>query len=154
VSDRTIRTFTTAFKEQAVLRLEAGEQGTALAAELGVRRKLLYDWRKAWRRLGVAGLNRKRGPKAGLLRSGDPPGGAAPADPPAHPSATADRQGLHRPADPLAQAQARIAELERLVGRQQVDLDFFRRALRLTDADKVADKANATAPTSTRSSRP
>ena len=29
------------------------------------------------------------------------------------------------PADPLAQAEARIAELERLVGRQQVDLDFF-----------------------------
>ncbi len=33
------------------------------------------------------------------------------------------------PADPLAQAQAQVAELERLVGRQQVDLDFFRRAL-------------------------
>jgi transposase-like protein len=150
VSNRTIRTFTTEFKEQAVLRLEAGEQGTALAAELGVRRKLLYDWRKAWRRLGVAGLNRQRGPKPGLLRSGDPPGGAAPAGPPAHPQAAADRQGPRRPADPLAQAQARIAELERLVGRQQVDLDFFRRALRLTDADQ----ANATAPTSTRSSRP
>lgn len=115
MSDRTNRVFTTAFKERAVLRLEAGEQFSALAAELGVRRKLLYDWRKAWRRLGVAGLNRKRGPKPGLLGSGGPPGGAA----------------------PLAQAQARIAELERLVGRQQVDLDFFRKALRLTDADRA-----------------
>ena len=154
MSDRTNRVFTTAFKEQAVLRLEAGEPFSALAAELGVRRKLLYDWRKAWRRLGVAGLNRKRGPKPGLLRSGDPPGAAAPAGPPLLVDGPADRQGLQRPANPLTQAQLRIAELERLVGRQQVDLDFFRRALRLTDADKVADKANATAPTSTRSSRP
>ena len=29
---------------------------------------------------------------------------------------------------------ARIEELERLVGRQQLDLDFFRKALRLADA--------------------
>jgi transposase-like protein len=133
VSDRTKRVFTTEFKERAVSRLEAGEQFSALAAELGVRRKLLYEWRKAWRRLGVEGLNRKRGPKPGGSRSAiratdrDPPGFG-----------------------PLAQAQARIAELERLVGRQQVDLDFFRRALRLTDADGP----NATAPASTRSSQP
>ena len=55
MSDRTPRLFTTQFKERAVLRLEAGEQFSALAAELGVRRKLLYDWRKAYRQLGVAG---------------------------------------------------------------------------------------------------
>jgi transposase len=33
-----------------------------------------------------------------------------------------------------ARAKARIEELERLVGRQQLDLDFFRKALRLADA--------------------
>ena len=76
MSDRTNRVFTTEFKERAVLRLKAGEAFSALAAELGVRRKLLYDWRKAWRQLGVAGLNRKRGPKTGMLRTGGPPGGA------------------------------------------------------------------------------
>jgi transposase-like protein len=154
VSDRTNRIFTTEFKRAAILRLEAGEGYSALAAELGVRRKLLYDWRKAWLAHGVDGLNRKRGPKpgpkTGMVRSGSPPGGAAPADAPAHPQSAADRQASLRPADPLAQAQARIAELERLVGRQQVDLDFFRRALRLTDADI----AKGTAPASTRSSRP
>jgi transposase-like protein len=133
MSDRTPRLFTTEFKERAVLRLEAGEQFSALAAELGVRRKLLYDWRKAYRQLGVAGLNRKRGPKPGGQ-------GQGPSFPPDHTA----------PADPLMQAQARIAELERLVGRQQVDLDFFRRALRLTDAAVPS----ATAPASTRSSRP
>jgi transposase len=131
VSNRTPRIFTTEFKERAVLRLEAGEQYSALAAELGVRRKLLYDWCKSYRQLGVAGLNRKRGPKPGGERSSSPPDQA-------------------KPADPVAQAQARIAELERLVGRQQVDLDFFRRALRLTDADGPS----GTVPTSTRSSKP
>jgi transposase-like protein len=120
------RIFTTEFKERAVLRLEAGEQFSALAAELGVRRKLLYDWCKAYRQLGVAGLNRKRGPKPGGQRSSP------------------------MPDDPLAQAQARVAELERLVGRQQVDLDFFRRALRLTDAASPSGSA----PMSTRSSKP
>lgn len=131
MSGQSNRVFTTEFKERAVLRLEAGEPATALAAELGVRRKLLYDWAKAYREQGVAGLNRKRGPKPGGCRSSPPP----------------ERT---MPADPLAQAQARVAELERLVGRQQVDLDFFRRALRLTDAGLPS----STAPTSTRSSKP
>jgi transposase-like protein len=40
-----------------VLRLEAGELATALAAELGVRRKLLYAWAKACREHGVAGFS-------------------------------------------------------------------------------------------------
>ena len=131
MSNRAPRIFTTEFKERAVLRLEAGEQFSALAAELGVRRKLLYDWAKAYREHGAAGLNRKRGPKPGGQRSSSPP----------------DRT---TPADPLAQAQARVAELERLVGRQQVDLDFFRRALRLTDAASPSGSA----PISTRSSKP
>jgi transposase len=131
MSDRPPRIFTTQFKERAVLRLEAGEQFSALAAELGVRRKLLYDWRKSYRQLGVAGLNRKRGPK--------PHGQGSRA----LPERTA-------PADPLVQASARIAELERLIGRQQVDLDFFRRALRLTDAGVPG----TTVPASTRSSKP
>ena len=131
MSDQANRVFTTEFKERAVLRLEAGEQFSALAAELGVRRKLLYEWRKAYREHGAAGLNRKRGPKPGRRRSSSPPDHVA-------------------PADPLAQAQARVAELERLVGRQQVDLDFFRRALRLTDAGLPS----GTAPISTRSSKP
>ena len=126
MSERRPRIFTTEFKQQAVLRLEAGASASALAAELGVRRKLLYDWRQAYREHGVAGLNRKRGRKAGKL--------------PVKRETTGDA---------LSQAQVRIAELERLVGQQQVDLDFFRRALRLTDAAP----SSGTAPISTRSSK-
>ena len=68
MSDRTNRVFTTEFKKRAVMRLEAGEQFSALDAELGVRRKLLYAWRKAWQLLGIEGLNRKRGPTPGGSR--------------------------------------------------------------------------------------
>lgn len=133
MSDQVSRKYTTEFKERAVLRLEAGAQFSALAAELGVRRKLLYDWRKAWQVGGVAGLNRKRGPVPGAAARG-----------------LGVRRTTAGSGDPLAQAQARIAELERLVGRQQVDLDFFRRALRLTDAGTPSP----TAPASAQSSKP
>lgn len=129
MSNRTPRVFSTAFKERAAQRLAAGESATSLAAELGVRRKLLYDWHRAYAREGTAGLNRKRGPK-----------------PKAPGSAPSQRKVS---GDALTQAQARIAELERLVGQQQVDLDFFRRALRLEDAASPS----STAPTSTRSSK-
>jgi transposase len=53
--------------------------------------------------------------------------------------------------DDLAQAKRRIAELERKIGQQQVDLDFFRRALRQVQALRQPDGPGA-AP-STRSSR-
>ena len=55
-------------KEALVRRLEAGERVAALAA--GGRRKSLYEWRAAYRAMGAAGLNRKRGPKPGGRRGG------------------------------------------------------------------------------------
>src|SRR5208337_2263020 len=113
MSQRGMRTFSTEFKQAVVLRLEAGERIAAVADELKIRRKLLYEWRAAYRKLGASGLNRKRGRK---------PGGAR-ASPDAAPATPA----------PLTEL-ARIAELERKIGKQQMDLDFFREALRLIDA--------------------
>jgi len=63
------RQFSSAFKEGIVLRLEAGEQIAAVAEASGVRRKLLYEWRDAYRSMGTAGFNRKRGPKPGTMRA-------------------------------------------------------------------------------------
>jgi transposase len=54
-----------------------------------------------------------------------------------------------RPPDKLAKAEKRIAELERLVGRQQADLDFFREALRSWDEKRRGSGA----PISSRSSK-
>ena len=130
MSNHRVRVFSTTFKEDVVRRLESGEALAAVAKQLGIARKLLYEWRWAWRRHGAAGLNRRRGPKAGLRRkmaTGDPPGAALASSAPSAEATSA-------PVAELARAKARIEELERLVGRQQLDLDFFRKALRLADA--------------------
>src|ERR1700752_4594849 len=68
MSNHRVRLFSTAFKEDVVRRLESGEALAAVSKELGIARKLLYEWRWAWRRHGAAGLNRRRGPKKGLRR--------------------------------------------------------------------------------------
>ena len=125
MSQQGMRTFSTEFKKAVVLRLEAGERIAAVSDELKIRRKLLYEWRAAYRKLGVAGLNRKRGRKLG---------GGARARPDAAPATPA-------PLTDLARAQARIAELERKIGKQQMDLDFFREALRLIDARDLSSRA-------------
>jgi hypothetical protein len=100
-----------------------------LVAETGVLRKSIYEWRAAYRALGAAGLNRKRGPKPGGRRR----------------AASAEA----KPVSEIERAQARIAELERIIGRQQTDLHFFRLALRLGDATRP--KAGAPVSTSTES---
>ena len=124
MSQQGMRTFSTEFKQAVVLRLEAGERIASVADELKIRRKLLYEWRAAYRKLGAVGLNRKRGRKPGGARASPD---AAPATP--------------APLTDLARAQARIAELERKIGKQQMDLDFFREALRLIDARDRSSRA-------------
>jgi transposase len=129
-----LRTFPTAFKIAAIKRLEAGAAVLPLARELGVSRKLLHDWLKAWKLHGPDGLNRKRGPKPGprklrpLTEEAAKGGGGE-----------------------LAQARARIAELERKIGQQALDLDFFHEVLRALDA---ADRQGLIVPASRKSSKP
>jgi transposase-like protein len=86
--------------------MEAGENVCALARELKIKRKLLYDWRDKLRRLGPAGLRGRGRPARSSVVE------------PLAPAATED------------DAARRIAELERTIGRQQMELDFFQRALR------------------------
>ena len=128
-------------KADLVRRLEAGERASALANEAGVLRKSIYQWRAAYLAFGVAGLNRKRGPKSG---------GRAAAALSSSPDAlaAAARPSDTGPPDEHAKAQARIAELERLVGRQQADLDFFRRALRSWDEKRRVSGAPISSPSS------
>ena len=72
--------------------------------------------------MGAAGLNRKRGRPR---RTQGLPLGPMAGEPPS---------AAIGPPDDLAAAKARIAELERVVGRRQLDLDFFQEALRSWDA--------------------
>ncbi len=139
------RQYSNAYKERIVLRLEAGERMAAVAEEAGVKRKLLYEWRNSYRAMGVAGFNRKRGPKPGWKERRSLEGDAASA-----PALSADAAGsAASPSRELKKAEARIAELERVIGRQQADLHFFHEALRLWDATSP----DGGAPTSTRSSK-
>jgi transposase len=100
-----------ALKRAAVARVAAGESIAAVARGLKVRDRLLYAWRDKVRGGGPAALRDRGRPRKGAAA------GAAPA-------AAAEGE------DELARAQRRVAELERKIGQQQVDLDFFRRALR------------------------
>ena len=59
------RQFPTAYKLKAIKRVEGGEGVLPVARELGISRKILHDWIKAWKAQGPEGLNRKPGPKPG-----------------------------------------------------------------------------------------
>jgi len=114
----TARVFSREFKLGAVRRLLAGENVSALARALKVLRKDLYVWRDRFRAGGPTALRSpgrpRKVPAAEPAVRSHPPPGAAP--------------GAGAAAE-LAAAR-RIAELEGKVGRQQMELDFFRQALR------------------------
>ena len=138
---RVLRTFSAELKEELVRRAKAGESVRALSAATGVLRSSLYQWLEADRAMGPAGLNRKRGrPRKG---QGSPFGPMA-GEPP---SADFGPRAMGPP-DDLSTAKARIAELERLVGRQQLDLDFFQEALRSWDATSRSGDAPISSPSS------
>jgi transposase len=112
MSKKAIRVFTREFKLKTVRRMLAGENVSALARELKVLRKDLYVWRTRFRSGGAEALRgRGRPPKAGAaIVAQSPPAKSR--------------------ASPVDGTKKRIAELERKIGQQQVELDFFRQALR------------------------
>jgi transposase len=113
----------TGLKLAAVRRVLAGESVSAVAQELGIRRKRLYVWKDRYAELGEAGLVHRRGgrPRKVTSEAGD--------------EAEA-RSGRGE----LLAARKRIAELERKVGQQELELDFFGEALRRI---KVGGKRSA-----------
>jgi transposase len=119
MSKSSRRVFARSFKLMAVQRMEGGTHVSRLARELKVRPHMLYAWRDKVRAHGPKGLrNPGRPGRAELDRSS------------AVTSEEALVQSAAGPPMDLASARQRIAELERKIGRQQVDLDFFRQALR------------------------
>jgi transposase-like protein len=97
------RKYSVDFKQEAVRRMAQATTIVGLANELGVRRKLLYQWRDQLQAEGGAGLERRRGrPPGSRSETVSPPVASA--------------------------AELRIAELERLLGRKQLEVDFLKRA--------------------------
>lgn len=125
------RVWSRELKISAVKRMLAGENTTALAKELKVRRTILYRWRDSYG---------KDGARAFPGRAGRPP--KLPQN---------IEEVRVEAANSLAAAEKRIAELERKIGQQQVELDFFQRALRQVGASRPM--AGPGAKTSTPSSR-
>ncbi|MDE2376388.1 helix-turn-helix domain-containing protein [Bradyrhizobium sp.] len=133
--NKSPRKFDREFKLEAVRRLLAGETVRALSEELKVLRKDLYSWRKLFRAGGAEALR-----PLGRPRKGD---GVATAK-------VKKRAREIATSDPAAAE--RIAELERKVGQQQIELDFFRQALRrVREARRPTAGPGATG--STRSSK-
>lgn len=103
------RVFRREMKVATVKRMLAGEDISALARELKIRRTILYRWKDTYRKSGTAAFRCKRG---------RPPKSAPIAE------------ASSKTAFDLAAAKRRIAELERKIGQQELELDFFQRALR------------------------
>jgi transposase len=97
------RLFSRKFKIAAVRRVIEGEDLADVARDLGLGRELLWRWRKRVEEKGEQALF-----DVGR-RKGDPQGSAESTE---------------------AAQQRRIAELERLVGRQQLEMRFLDKALR------------------------
>jgi transposase-like protein len=132
MSKKPIRAFGREFKLEAVRRMLAGENVSALARELKVQRNDLYVWRDRFRAGGSEAL---RGP--GRPRKAE---------------AGTTSGKMAAPDDPMAcrldAAHKRIADLERKIGQQQLELDFFRQALRqVKGARRPSDGAGVTGST-------
>ena len=131
---RKYRVFSRAVKLAAVRRMLAGENVIALGRELKVKPKDLYRWRSKFR-VGGAEALRGAGRPDKPVRAASPGGSAA-----------------GPPEAELEKAERRIAELERKIGQQQVELDFFRQALRQVKGKRRPSDGPG-AGSSTRSSR-
>ena len=134
MSKKEARSFSRAFKLEVVRRMEAGENISALSRDVGVKRTILYRWRDAFRLGGEAALRLRGRPSkadAAVMRLA---------------------RGVAGKADDLAEARWQIDQLQRKVGQQQLDLDFFKAALRRIEASRPpSDRPGATA--SSRTSR-
>jgi transposase-like protein len=128
MSKPEVRSFSREFKLAAVQRMEAGENVSALSRELEVKRTILYRWRDAYRLGGVEALRLKGRPSK------------------AESVAMAVARGAAGKANDLAEARWQIEQLQKKVGQQQLELDFFKQALRRFEASRgPSDRPGATA---------
>jgi len=118
------RVFAKEFKVGVARRIVNGESVSALQQEFQIKRSVLYRWRDAYRKEGAAGLERP---------PGRPPGVPNPPRPVGSPEEAAAR---------------RVAELERKIGQQALDIDFLRRAFkRVKESRRKNTGTGATAST-------
>jgi transposase len=121
----TNREYSPEFRISIVKRILAGEGVSKLGQEFDIKRSVLYRWRDAYRKSGVGGLQGA---------SGRPPG--VPNSVPRLRTNVEER---------LLQ---QVAALERKVGQQALQLDFFKRAFkRVKESSQRSGNAGAAAST-------
>lgn len=122
------RSFTREFKLSVLSRMAETDSIVGLARELGLERKLLYCWREQYQNGGSEALRRVGRPaqrQDGFLKaSGNLP-------------RSADADERERPSAP----EQRVEALQRKIGQQQLELDFFRAALQQVRARRRGNGA-------------
>lgn len=127
----------------AVARLDGGESGRVIGAEIGVSFGQVHRWHRAWLARGPAGL-RRGGLQAALTAAGEASAAAELAAehaavrvslPGAEVSAAARRTG---PAEGPGASAEQVAALERKVAQQALELDFFATALQHVEGSSQA----------------
>jgi len=121
------RIFTREFKVAVARRILGGESVSAIHHETGIKRSVLYRWRDAYRKDGETGLRLVGRPAAA-------PGSTRSAS-----------------STPEEIAAKRIAELERKIGQQALEIDFLARAFKRVKEDRQRN-AGAGGPASTEGS--
>ena len=106
---RKAREFDLEFKVETVKRLLKGERVSAVSKELDVLRKDLYLWKKAYQRGGETLLRGRGRPRRQMAQ---------------------DAEKIPE----LDRARKRIEQLERKIGQQELELDFFAKALRCVES--------------------
>jgi transposase len=119
---REQRRYSVEFRIEIAERMLAGENVTALSRLHQLPRSGMYRWRDAYRREGMAGLSQQVGRPSGAAKRAQRPG--------------TTEEALRQ----------QIAELERKVGQQTLEIDFFRRVFKrveeLPKASRLGGKAS------------
>jgi transposase len=96
-------------KRAAVGRVASGEAVSTVARSIGVNRNRLYEWTRQYQRGGAEAVRRVGRPRK-------------------HEALTA--RAWQDGGNEVAALRRQVAEQQRKIGEQELDLDFFRRALR------------------------
>jgi transposase len=100
------------FRVEIVERMLAGENVMSLAKQHGLARSMMYRWRDAYRRWGAGEVANKSNPPRRQVEG-----------------------------DSKAKLRQQIAELERTIGRQAVEIDFFKGVFkRLKESPKAQQR--------------
>jgi transposase len=127
------RRYPVELKVEAAGRLARGESPSKVASDLKIDGRRLYEWYQQYQEGGAEAF---RGP--GRPRREE--------------ALTTRGRSWRRGGGELAAAQRQIAELQRKIGEQQSDLDFFREALRRVRAIR-RQPAERGVPSSTKPSK-